>query len=192
MFIDIIETDRLIIREFSEGDFNSVHTYASKAEVTKYLPFGPNNEKDTELFLKKVMGYRLQNPRCDYEFAVVLKESNTLLGGCGIHITNIGNREASIGYCFDNQFWGNGYASESAGAVIDFGFQRLNLHRIFATCHPDNIGSARVMEKVGMTKEGHLREHKFQKGKWRDSFIYSILVYEHNTDMKASCSDSEV
>jgi RimJ/RimL family protein N-acetyltransferase len=58
MFLDTIETDRLIKREFNESDFKSIHTYASKPEVTMYLPFGPNCEMDTELFLKKVINYK--------------------------------------------------------------------------------------------------------------------------------------
>ena len=180
MVFDKIETDRLIIREFNEGDLKSIHEYASKPEVTMYLPFGPNNEMDTQLFLKKVIDYQIQNPRCDYEFAVILKQNDSLIGGCGIHVTNIKNKEGSIGYCYDKKFWRNGYASEAADAIINFGFQKLNLHRIFATCCPDNIGSAKVMEKIGMKKEGCLREHKLQRGKWRDSFIYSILEYEYN------------
>ena len=180
MVFDKIETDRLIIREFNEGDLKSIHEYASKSEVTMYLPFGPNNELDTQLFLKKVIDYQIQNPRCDYEFAVILKQNDSLIGGCGIHVTNIKNKEASIGYCYDKKFWRNGYASEAADAIIKFGFQKLSLHRIFATCCPDNIGSAKVMEKIGMKKEGCLREHKLQRGKWRDSFIYSILEYEYN------------
>lgn len=179
MILDYIETNRLIIREVNEGDFKSIHTYASKPEVTKYLPFGPNNEIDTKFFIEKVMNYKDQNPRCDYEFAVVLKENNTLIGGCGIHIASINNKEGFVGYCFDNEFWGKGYGSEAANAVINFGFNKLNLHRIYGTCHPDNIGSSKVMEKAGMIKEGRLREHKLQKGKWRDSFLYSILDYEY-------------
>jgi RimJ/RimL family protein N-acetyltransferase len=182
-FVDKTETDRLIIREFNEGDFKSVHIYASNPEVTMYLPFGPNSEEETQLFLKRVVNYHLQNPRCDYEFAIVLKGSNTLIGGCGIHITNINNKEGSIGYCFNKKYWRNGYASEAAKAIIKFGFEELNLHRVFATCHPDNIGSAKVMEKIGMQKEGRLREHKFQKGEWPDSFIYSILHYEYESNL---------
>lgn len=181
MFLDNIETDRLIIREFNDDDFTSVHLYASDPEVIKYLPFGPNTNLDTELFLTKVKNFQIQYPRYDYEFAVVLKENNLLIGGCGIHVTNPNNKEASIGYCYNKTYWGQGYASEAANAIIAFGFKNLNLHRVYATCAPDNIGSAKVMEKVGMTKEGHLREHKLQKGTWRDSFIYSILEHEYNS-----------
>ena len=126
MILDYIETSRLIIREVNEADFKSIHTYASKEEVTKYLPFGPNNEIDTTFFIEKVMNYKNQSPRCDYEFAVVLKENNTLIGGCGIHITSVNNKEGSIGYCFDDEFWGKGYGSEAANAVINFGFDKLS------------------------------------------------------------------
>ncbi len=181
MLSNHIETERLILREFRAEDFESVHRYASKPEVTKYLPFGPNTEEETCLFLHKALEYKLQNPRSDYEFAVILKKDNVLIGGCGIHITSSSNKEGSIGYCFDSQFWRNGYALESANALIQFGFSILKLHRIFATCHPENIGSAKVLERVGMVKEGCLREHKYQKGKWRDSFIFSILDYEYNS-----------
>ena len=182
MFFDTVETDRLIIREFNEDDFKSIHTYASKPEVTMYVPFGPNSEIDTELFLKKTIDCQIENPRCDYELAVILKQNGILIGSCGIHITNISNKEGYIGYCYDNKYWRNGYASESANAIIKFGFQELKLHRIFATCCPDNIGSAKVMEKIGMKKEGCLREHKLQKGKWRDSIIYSVLDYESDVN----------
>jgi len=57
-------------------------------------------------------------------------------------------------------------------------FQDLGVHRVFATCDPANIASYRVMEKIGMKREGYMREHKFAKGKWRDSLIYSILEHE--------------
>ncbi|MFC0213753.1 GNAT family N-acetyltransferase [Paenibacillus chartarius] len=69
---------------------------------------------------------------------------------------------------------GLGYASEAAYALCKFGFTDLRLHRIFATCRPENAASSRVMEKIGMTQEGMLREHLFFKGKWHSSFGYSI------------------
>jgi len=63
--------------------------------------------------------------------------------------------------------------------VITFGFDTLKLHRIYATCDPRNIGSSKVLEKVGMAKEGILRENMLMKdGVWRDSFLYSVLKQE--------------
>ena len=63
-------------------------------------------------------------------------------------------------------------------AIVEFGFSKLGLHRIFGTCDPANTASVRLLEKVGMQREGHLREHKWGKGKWRDSFLYAILEQE--------------
>jgi len=105
MLFDTIETERLIIRELNEDDFKAIHIYASNHEVTMYLPFGPNSEIDTKLFLKKTIDCQIQNPRRDYELAVILKQNSILIGGCGIHITSINNNEGSIGYCYDNKYW---------------------------------------------------------------------------------------
>lgn len=174
-----IETKRLILREFNEDDFLSMHTYASDPEVSKYLPWGPNSEDDTEMFLDIIIKYQLDSPRYDYEIAVVRKEDNKLIGACAIHVSNPNNKEGWIGYCYNQEYWGNGYASEAAEVIIEFGFKHLNLHRIFATCDPENIGSSKVLENIGMSKEGRLRENKYQKGKWRDSFLYSFLEQEY-------------
>lgn len=183
MFFYTIETERLILRELNEGDFLSIHSYASDPEVSKYLPWGPNNEADTKVFLDRVIKYQYDNPRYDYEIGVVTKEDDNLIGACSMHVSNSYNKEGWIGYCYNKQYWGNGYGSETAKYIIKFGFEDLKLHRIFATCDPNNIGSAKVLEKIGMKKEGHLREHKWQKGSWRDSFLYSILEHEYRESL---------
>jgi RimJ/RimL family protein N-acetyltransferase len=71
-----------------------------------------------------------------------------------------------------------GYATEVSKLLIEFGFETLNLHRIFATCDPRNVGSYKVLEKIGMTKEGRIREDLLLKDGWRDSLLYSILEQE--------------
>jgi RimJ/RimL family protein N-acetyltransferase len=108
----------------------------------------------------------------------VLVATKRLIGGCGIHVSNPENREGWIGYCLNRHFWGKGYATETARALTDFGFKNLGLHRIFATCDPANTGSRHVLEKVGMKREGQIREHKWAKGKWRDSLLHSVLEQE--------------
>lgn len=173
------KTERLILREFNREDFLSIHSYASDPEVSKYLPWGPNNEEDTQAFLNEIIRYQLDNPRYDYEIAVVTKENNKLIGACSIHISSPRNREGWIGYCYNREYWRKGYASEAANEIIRFGFEDLNLHRIFATCDPNNIGSAKVLEKIGMKREGRLRQHKWRKREWRDSSLYSILEQEY-------------
>ena len=88
------------------------------------------------------------------------------------------NRGAWIGYCFNRRYWGRGYATEAARAVVDFGFASLGLHRIFATCAPENTASARVLEKLGMRREGHMARHKWVRGRGRDSCLYAVLEDE--------------
>jgi RimJ/RimL family protein N-acetyltransferase len=88
------------------------------------------------------------------------------------------NREGWIGYCLNRDFWGKGYGTEVARALITFGFEQLNLHRIYATCDPQNTASAHVLEKAGMQREGHLRERKWVKGRWRDFLLYAVLDRE--------------
>jgi ribosomal-protein-alanine N-acetyltransferase len=76
------------------------------------------------------------------------------------------------------RYWGQGYATETGKALLTFGFDGLGLHRIFATCDPANVPSAHVLEKIGMQREGRIREHKWAKRRWRDSLLYAILDYE--------------
>jgi len=107
-----------------------------------------------------------------------VKNENELIGSCSVCVSNIGNREGWIGYCLNRYFWGKGYATETANALVDFGFDRLNLHRIFVTCDPANTASAHVLKRIGMKFEGCMREHMWARGKWRDSLLYAILEQE--------------
>lgn len=174
----IILTERLKLRDFSDDDQSSIHEYASDPEVTRYVGWGPNNEEDTKNFITRVMSSQKEEPRRDFELAVTLKEQDALIGGCRISISDPRHCEGYIGYVLNKKFWRRGYGTELAQALLDFGFNKLDLHRIYATCDVDNIASARVMEKNGMHREGCLREYRLQGEHWRDQFIYAILDHE--------------
>jgi ribosomal-protein-alanine N-acetyltransferase len=168
-------TTRLVIREFQFTDWIDVHGYASNPEVITHMLWGPNTEEETQAFVIHTIDMQRKSPRMDYEFAITLKSTGKLIGGAGIHASD---RQGEIGYCFHPDYWRQGYASEAALEILRFGFKELDLHRIFATCRPNNISSSNVMKKIGMTYEGHLREHMYYKEKWHDSFQYSILEHE--------------
>lgn len=170
-----LATERLVIRDFISEDWPEVHTYASDPLVATHMIWGPNSEVETKEFIHRTIEMQRQSPRVDYEFAVTLRSDGRLIGGVGIHAMNL---QGEIGYCFHPEYWRQGYASEAAIEMLRFGVKELRLHRIYATCRPSNIGSASVMKKIGMTYEGHLREHMYFKGKWHDSFQYSILEHE--------------
>lgn len=176
--MEVFQTERLILRDFEEADWKPVHSYASNPEVVRYVDWGPNTFEETRNFIRRAIATQNEHPRRNYNFAMILRAKNRLIGACGIFVSNLDNREAWIGYVLNRHFWGQGYATEAAKALLTFGFEKLNLHRIFATCDPANIASAHVLEKIGMQHEGRLREHKRVRGKWRDSLLYAILDYE--------------
>jgi RimJ/RimL family protein N-acetyltransferase len=161
-----------------------VHEYASDPQVVRFMSWGPNTEDETRKFIQKSIDHQKEKPRVHYSLAVVLRDRNRLIGGCGIYESNIQGCEGWIGYCLNRQFWGQGYATEAARALLEFGFTHLNLHRIFALCDTANTASAHVMEKIGMQYEGHLRENMQCKGAWRDSLLYAILDREWKTQEK--------
>lgn len=182
----IINTERLVLREFNEVDWRAVHRYASDPEVVRYMDWGPNTEEETRAFVSRALTHQKEKPRRKYTLAIALKEEPELIGSCDLDVANLENKEGWIGYCLNRQFWGKGYTTETAEALLEFGFQRLGLHRIFATVDPDNIPSIHVLEKIGMQREGHLREHKWVKAKWRDSLLYATLESEWNKSITRS------
>jgi RimJ/RimL family protein N-acetyltransferase len=104
-----------------------------------------------------------------------LKSDNRVIGGCGLRIKNPILREGDLGYAFNQLYWGQGYATEATRALIQFGFTKLKLHRLWATCDQKNRASARVLEKAGLRYEGLMRENMILKKRWRDTRLYALL-----------------
>ena len=173
-----IVTPRLRLSEYAEADFEGVHAYAQDPETVRFMTWGPNQPEDTRKFIRRAIAQQKIEPRENYHLVVRLRESDQIIGGCGIHLRWPAHRGAEIGYCFNRHFWGQGYATETMGALLQFGFEQLNLHRIIARCDPRNIGSARVMQKNGLREEAHFVQDLWQKNEWRDSLLYAILEHE--------------
>lgn len=92
---------------------------------------------------------------------------------------------SEIGYFLLKDFWGKGYAAEIAARLIDYCFEELKLHKVYASCNASNIQSEKVMFKSGMIKEGVLRKQRFKNSQWRDEIRYSIIVDEWSVTQKA-------
>ena len=170
-----LETGRLLLRELVQEDWAAIHRYGSDPEVSRYMDWGPNTEADTDAFMAQALAVQRAEPRPNFQLAVVLKREDRLIGVCTLVFSDIPSREATLGYAYERAAWGQGYATEAARAMLAFGFGELGQHRIWATCAPANIGSKRVLEKIGMQREGYLRAHRWVKGRWRDSLLYAIL-----------------
>ena len=173
-----LETERLILRDFVWEDWQRVWEYASDPLYLRYYEWEKRTPGSVQEFIGWFVNQQTQDPRIKFQLAIVLKSNNQLIGNCGVRMDTAGDVEASIGYELDPKHWNLGYATEAAHAIVDLGFGRLGVHRIWAHCVADNIGSAHVLEKLGMKLEGRLREKEYYKGRWWDTLIYAILVDE--------------
>jgi ribosomal-protein-alanine N-acetyltransferase len=168
-----IETERLLLRDFTPLDEADVHEYACDPLVSRYDSWGPNTDAQTHGFLLERLNEQARWPRDDVTLAAELRSSRKVIGTVRLWVADAENRSGEIGYTFNRAYWGNGYATEAASALLDRAFSHLRLHRIVATCDTRNTASWRVMEKIGMRREAHLIKDKYQKGEWRDSYLYA-------------------
>jgi len=186
--VKTLETERLILREFREDDFEAVHSYASCAENLIYMQWGPNTEEQTRAFLKRAsIEATNSNNEKDYIYAAVLKSSDAndtgkVIGGCDM---NVQGDRAGVGWILHRDFWKQGYGTEMGKALLKFGFEGLNLHRVVSCCDAENYGSYRVMEKIGMRREGLFIEgrpaNKWSDKQYSDELRYAILKDEWET-----------
>ena len=175
-----LETDRLILRDFVKEDWERVLEYQSDPLYLRYYEWEwtDRTPEAVQEFVGWFLDHQKQEPRIKFQLAVVLKSNGQLIGNCGIRVDNASAPQADIGYELDPKHWNQGYASEAAGAIVDFGFGHFGVHRIWAACVADNVGSAHVLEKLGMKLEGRSRENHYYRGRWWDSLYYAILADE--------------
>jgi RimJ/RimL family protein N-acetyltransferase len=173
-----IETERLLLRELRAADEDHIHEYASDPEVVRLMIWGPNTREATREFLDRALQAQTQWPRADVGLAIELKSEHRMIGSIGLRMKDGTNHTADIGYVLNRKYWRNGYMTESARAVLDVAFKQLKLHRVWATCDIRNGASYRVMEKLGMRREGTFVKNAMEKGEWRDTYLYAILAEE--------------
>ena len=171
-YIEQLNTERLILRPFTPSDFEAVHSWASNPANTRYMAWGPNSEEETKGFLGMVKPGK--------DFAVVMKDNNSVIGSCGIY-PNDENDTAELGWILHMDYWKQGYGAELCGELIRYGFEDLKLRRITAPCAAVNYGSYRIMERNGMRREAlHVKKFWARIDKeWIDEAIYAILADEY-------------
>jgi len=113
-----------------------------------------------------------------YNFSVVLRSSEELIGGCGLDQIRFEHRNAHVGYWIARPHWGNGYASEAASLLLAAGFRELGLHRFHTGVFPDNPRSMRVLRRLGFRVEGRAREDRFVDGRYGDLVQFGLVREE--------------
>jgi RimJ/RimL family protein N-acetyltransferase len=173
-----IRTARLLLREFREDDFDDVHAYAAEPDVARFMEWGPNTPQETTEFMARKWIEQAEWPRDAVNLAVEHIADQRVIGSIRLAVGDRPNLTGDFGYSFASAYWRQGYATEAARAVLELGFRLLRLHRIWAECDPENVGSWGVMEKLGMRREAHFRDSKLIKGAWRDRYLYAVLADE--------------
>ena len=165
-----LKTERLLLRPFVFDDVEDVLSYASDPEVARYVPLPqPYTRGDAvEFIAREVLAEWSTQPA----FTIVFEER--LVGGIGLRI-NASHETAELGYALAKPHWGQGLMPEAARAVIAWGFERYDLHKVYAFADTRNRRSWRVMEKLGMTREGVLRGHQKLRDEHIDDAYYGIL-----------------
>ena len=173
-----LETERLLLRALTVDDADDMFAYARDPQVARYVSWDVHpNTAFTRAYLRSVEEKYQKGPH--YDWGVIYRETGHLIGTCGYVEVDTSNRRAEIGYALSRDFWGQGIITEAALEVIRYGFEELGLYRIEAICEVPNIGSARVMEKVGMRFEGIRRGFAVVKGLPRDMKSYAILLPDY-------------
>lgn len=160
------------------SDLNKVHQLHALPKVDQYNTLGiPEDVSVTEAMLVEWIKNQQGVPRTEY-ILVVEDLQGIVIGVVAICHINFKFRSAEIWYKLHPDYWGKGFGTEAAKALIDFGFSTLNLHRIEAGCAVQNIASARILEKAGMTREGAKRQALPIRGEWIDNYEYAILEHD--------------
>lgn len=178
-----IVTDRLILRPFEKGDFDILHRLYGDPEVMRYTPFDPESPRQSEAHLARILADWCETPLLSREYVIAVRSgedgaddgtgaaAEQIIGRCHILLDGgsgtvrsdeeeQSGARAMIGWMLVQEAWGKGYATETAQALIAYGFDVLGLREVYGLCHPDNTASRRAMEKCGMT----LRE-------WRKNYV---------------------
>ncbi len=170
-----IEGGRLRLRELTDADARAVHAWTGDPLVVAHVPLGPLDEAATVAYVAQLVTEAQRVPRLGYTFVIERRADGMALGTVSIGIDSFEHRRAELGYILRRDAWGVGHATEAAALARDFAFDHLGVHRLWAVCDPANPASARVLEKIGMQREGVLRSDLVVHGARRDSVLYAML-----------------
>ena len=176
--MEFIESNRLVMRRFRQEDWKDLYEYLSKEEVVRYEPYDTYSEEQCkEESMRRVSDSAF--------WAVCLKDTNKMIGN--LYFCEQGPSEFQtweLGYVFNPDFQGKGYATEASNRILQFGFELLNVRRVIANCNPLNTSSWKLLERLKLRREGHsLQTVYFKLDKngnpiWHDTYTYAMLYKE--------------
>jgi [ribosomal protein S5]-alanine N-acetyltransferase len=180
-----MRTARLILRKVTLEDAGDMFAYASNPQMTRFTTWDAHKSiDDSRAFLTQAIGKYERGEAMDW--AIVDASNNQMIGTCGITNFSEQHQRGDLGYGIAVPYWGKGYMTEAARAAIDTAFRMLPINRLQACCNLHNVGSARVMEKLGMAYEGTFRQFFQRNGTPYDVKWYSLLRAEWDAQTAAA------
>jgi [ribosomal protein S5]-alanine N-acetyltransferase len=168
-----ITTTRLNLRGLTTDDAQAIFRYASDPEVARFTLWPPHkSEEFTKGFL------RLFTQPTFLSWAILPQDEEAVVGMVFLHSLNKQHKKAELAFNLARTHWKKGFVTEAAGAVLDFAFRHLALNRIEATCMPANVGARRVLEKLGLSREGRMRQSHFRYDGSHDMDLFAVLKDE--------------
>lgn len=173
--------EELRLRPLTFDDWPAVHDWARLPEACRYQAWGPNTPEQTRDFV------RTAAQPSTTRFVFVFLDGETVVGMGELNLR--GSHQAEISYGIHPGRWGRGLATTAARLLVDLAFGEHGRHRVFATCDPRNVASARVLQKLGLRYEGRMRETELIRDGWRDSDLYAVLRHEWPTSVVSAAED---
>lgn len=171
--------ERIMLRRFAKTDLATFVAYRSDPDVARYQGWeAPYPRSKGERMIRELLREHPDMPGQWFQFAMELRATGEMIGDCGAATDAEDARQAEIGFTLRREFQGHGYATEAAKALLGYLFEQRAKHRVFARCDARNTGSIAVLERLGMRREGHMRESTWAKGEWTDDLLYAILDRE--------------
>lgn len=171
-----LSTPRLCLRPFSAADAPAVQRLAGDARVALPTAAVPHPYPDGAAEAWIATHAAAFAARQEVSFAICLRQTDELIGAISLMQMHAGDARAEVGYWIGVDHWGRGYCSEALVGLIGYAHQGLGLTRIVARCAASNPGSARVMEKAGLVREGLLRQHTRKQGRFEDMLLYGMVL----------------
>lgn len=181
--MNTLETERLLLRTLTSDDSDRIEELAGDYDVAKStlnIPH-PYPKGSAVQFIDNILISEKNNKIA--MFAITLKESRLLIGLANLNLA-ASYKRGELAYWVGKQYWGKGYGTEAVETLLEYGFNQLNLHRIFAASFTSNPGSWRVMEKIGLKYEGTLKQHVARFGNYYDLAYYGLLKDEYEKENK--------
>jgi RimJ/RimL family protein N-acetyltransferase len=174
-----VRTERLDLRPYRRDDLEDLLAFHSQPEVVRYVPWPVRDREQSRIALEaKLTQGVLTEPGQWLVLAMELRETSTVIGEVLLKWESETNRQGEIGFAVHRAHHGRGFASEAAHAIVRLGFEDLALHRIVAVCIDANLRSVRLLRRLGMRQEAHLRDNVFFKGEWADQLVFGLLEDE--------------